>query len=131
VAISLVDVVEQMALDRIAKRYGIEMQEWPLPADEDVQAIVAERLTVLLEARLRDRDRLQIERMQRFEPLVHGLIDSEEGRALLTMLLDDHYQEALHPQALHASPDEPPSARPRSGSQDKRVSKAHRRRRRS
>jgi ATP-dependent RNA helicase DeaD len=136
VAISLVDVVEKMALDRIATRYGIEMQEWPLPGDEDVEATVAERLTVLLEARLRDRDRLQIERMQRFEPLVHDLINSEEGRALLTMLLDDHYQQALHPQALypqalHASPDQPPDARPPSGSHGKRSSKGYRRRRRN
>jgi ATP-dependent RNA helicase DeaD len=104
VAISLVDVMEQMDLDRIAKRYGIDMQQWPLPSDEDVEAIVAERLTALLEARLRDRDRLKIERMQRFEPLVHDLTQSEEGLALLTMLVDDHYQ-----QTLHAPPPQPPS----------------------
>jgi ATP-dependent RNA helicase DeaD len=111
VAISLVDVMEQMTLDRIAKRYGIEMQEWPLPGDEDVEAIVSERVTVLLEARLRDRDRLKIERMQRFEPLIHDLSQSEEGLALLTMLLDDHYQ-----QTLHAPPPQPPTAQPQSDS---------------
>jgi ATP-dependent RNA helicase DeaD len=114
VAISLVDVMEQMALDRIAKRYGIEMQQWPLPSDEDVEAIVAERVTVLLEARLRDRDRLKIERMQRFEPLIHDLSQSEEGLALLTMLLDDYYQ-----QTLHAPPPQPPSAQPESSSKRK------------
>ena len=115
VAISLVDVVEKMALSRIAKRYAIEMQEWPLPSDEDVQAIVAERLTVLLEARLRDLDRLQVERMQRFEPLIQDLVDSTEGKALLTMLLDDHYQ-----QALNAPPPQPPEAQPASGSRGQR-----------
>jgi ATP-dependent RNA helicase DeaD len=107
VAISLVDVMQKMVLDRIAKRYGIEMQEWPLPRDEDVQTIVAERLTVLLETRLRERDRLAVERMQRFEPLVGDLIESDEGRALLTMLLDDHYQQALYgplPQPYGAQP---------------------------
>jgi ATP-dependent RNA helicase DeaD len=112
VAISLVDVMEQMDLQRIAKRYGIEMEEWPLPSDEDVEAIVAERVTVLLEARLRDRDRLKTERMQRFEPLIHELSQSEEGLALLTMLLDDYYQ-----QTLHAPPPEPSAAKPKSGSQ--------------
>jgi len=126
VAISLVDVVEKMALTRIAKRYGIDMQEWPLPSDEDVEAIVAERLTVLLEAHLRDRDRLKIERMQRFEPLVHELIQSEEGRALLTMLLDDHYQ-----QALHTPPPTPPSVQPVSGSQRERRSSGRKGRRRT
>ena len=96
VAVSLVDVIEQMALDRIAKRYSIELQEWTLPTDEDVQQLVAQRETALLEARLRERDRLQVERMRRFEPLVHELSQSEEGLALLTMLLDDDYQKAQH-----------------------------------
>ncbi len=125
VAISLVDVMEQMTLDRIAKRYAIEMQEWPLPSDEDVEAIVAERVTVMLEARLRDRDRLQIERMQRFEPLIHDLSQSEEGLALLTMLLDDHYQ-----QTLHAPPPQPPSSQPASDSQREGRSRRRRGRRR-
>jgi ATP-dependent RNA helicase DeaD len=126
VAISLVDVMEQMELSRIAKRYGIEMQEWSLPGAEDVEAIVSERVTVLLEARLRDRDRLQIERMQRFEPLIHDLSQSEEGLALLTMLLDDHYQ-----QMLHAPPPQPPTAQPTSGSQSKGGSRKRGGRRRS
>jgi len=96
VAISLVDVVEKMALGRIAKRYGIQMEEWPLPSAEDVQNIVSQRVTALLEARLRDRDRLQTERMQRFVPLIQELSQSEESLALLTMLLDNYYQEAQH-----------------------------------
>jgi ATP-dependent RNA helicase DeaD len=96
VAISLVDVLEQMELERIAKRYDIEMEAWSLPGDEDVAAIVSERVTALLEARLRDRDQLKTERMERFEPLIHELIESEEGIALLTMLLDDYYQQTLH-----------------------------------
>ncbi len=115
VVISLVDVMEQMSLERIAKRYGIGMQEWPLPTDEDVQAIVSERVTALLEARLRDRDRLRVERMRRFAPLVHELSRSEEGQALLTMLLDDYYQETLHPapERVDSRPESPPKRKPR------------------
>jgi ATP-dependent RNA helicase DeaD len=124
VAISLVDVIEQMTLDRIAKRYGIEMVEWPLPGDEDVEGIVSERVTALLEARLRDRDRLQSERMQRFEPLIHDLSQTNEGLALLTMLLDDYYQ-----QTLHAPPPQPP-AKPPSQPQSKGKSRRRRGRRR-
>jgi ATP-dependent RNA helicase DeaD len=120
VAISLVDVIEQMALERIAKRYSIEMDEWPLPSDEDVEAIVAERVTALLEARLRDRDRLKIERMKRFEPLIHDLSESEEGLALLTMLLDDYYQ-----QTLHAPPPQPPTEQ--QAAKSKRRGKSRRR----
>jgi ATP-dependent RNA helicase DeaD len=127
VAISLVDVMEQMALDRIAKRYGIEMQEWPLPSDEDVEAIVAERVTVLLEARLRDRDRLQSERMQRFEPLIHELSQSEEGLALLTMLLDDYYQKTLHPPPLQPSTEQPTSGSQKKGQSRRRGGRRRRR----
>jgi len=126
VAVSLVTAVEQMELGRIAKRYSIEMQEWPLPSDEDVEGIVAERVTGLLEARLRDRDRLQVERMQRFEPLVRDLIESEEGRALLTMLLDDDYQLALH-----GPLPQPPLAQPASGSGSQREPPRKRSRRRT
>jgi ATP-dependent RNA helicase DeaD len=128
VAISLVDVIEQMTLGAIAKRYDIEMVEWPLPSAEDVEAIVSERVTALLEARLRDRDRLKSERMQRFEPLIHDLGESEEGLALLTMLLDDYYQ-----QMLHAPPPQPPTVQPTRDSQRKgqpRRRKGRRRRRR-
>jgi ATP-dependent RNA helicase DeaD len=114
VAISLVDVMEQMTLDRIAKRYGIEMEAWSLPSDEDVEAIVSERVTALLEARLRRRDRLQSERMRRFVPLIHELSQTEEGLGLLTMLVDDYYQETLH-----APPPQPPTEQPAPRSESK------------
>lgn len=97
VAITLVDEWEErLQLERIAKRYGIAMEERPCPDEEDVTAIVSERVTVLLEAKLRARDRLQTERMQRFTPMVAELITSEEGQALLAMLVDDFYQASLH-----------------------------------
>jgi ATP-dependent RNA helicase DeaD len=130
VAISLVDVMEQMDLSRIAKRYGIELQAWTLPTDEDVAAIVSQRLVALLESRLRARDRLKVERMQRFVPLVHELSESEDGLALLTMLLDDDYQESLH-----APPPQPTGTRPEgpdrpAGQTQGRAGSSHRGRRR-
>jgi ATP-dependent RNA helicase DeaD len=125
VAISLVDVLEQMTLSRIAKRYGIELQEWPLPSDEEVAALVAERVTVLLEAQLRDRDRLKVERMERFEPLIHNLSQSEEGLSLVTMLVDDYYQ-----QMLHARPDQPSGGTPAARSPSQRPPRQGRGRRR-
>lgn len=95
-AVSLVDVVERNKLRRIAQHYQIDLQERPLPSDEDVAAIVAERATVQLETKLRARDKLQAERMKRFIPLAQSLSQSEEGLALLAMLLDDEYQQATH-----------------------------------
>lgn len=97
VAITLVDEWEErLQLERIAKRYNVPIEEHPLPTDEDVTAIVSERVTVLLEAKVRARDKLQTERMQRFNPMVADLLQSEEGQSLLAMLVDDFYQESLH-----------------------------------
>jgi ATP-dependent RNA helicase DeaD len=96
VAISLVTEVEKFTLNRIAKRYSINMQEMPLPTDADVQAVVSERVTALLEARLRDRDSLKTERSLRFVPLGRSLAENEDESAIIAMLLDDYYQQMLH-----------------------------------
>jgi len=95
-AITLVNVRERSSLRNIAKRFNIDLQELPLPTDEEVERIVSERIIALLEARLRNRDRLQAERMLRFSPLAHRLTESEEESNLLAMLLDDFYQETFH-----------------------------------
>lgn len=106
VVITLVEnFVEHRLLMEIAKRYSIELTERPFPSDADVTARVAERVTVLLEAKLRTRDKLQTERMQRFVPVIGEWSSSEEGQALLAMLLDDFYQQSLHGLPLPA-PDE-------------------------
>jgi len=96
VAISLTNNAEKFALQRIARHYAIDLQERPLPSDADVEAVVAERVTALLEARLRGRDKLQTERSQRFAPLARSLIENEDELPILTMLLDDYYQQMLH-----------------------------------
>ncbi|MEI2692627.1 MAG: DEAD/DEAH box helicase [Anaerolineae bacterium] len=95
-AVTLVSAGELMAFNRIGKHYEIEMVERPLPSDADVEAVVAERLTALLEARLRDRDKLQAERSRRFAPLARALAEGEDELPLITMLLDDTYQQMLH-----------------------------------
>ena len=106
IAISLVSDLEKMDLDRIAKRFGIDLQERPLPTPADVEAVVAERVTALLEARLRQRDKLLIERSQRFVPLGRSLAENEDESAIIAMLLDDYYQQTLHiplPQSVAAT----------------------------
>jgi len=97
VAISLINSMEKTALDRIARHYKIELEELIIPSDEDVAEVVAERLTALLEARLRERDKLQTERSQRFEALARALAEEEDELPIITMLLDDYYQKMLHP----------------------------------
>ena len=95
-AIMLVNYNEDRQINRIRGMYGIEFTERKLPQDEDVESLVRQRLIGQLEARLRERDRLKIERMQRFIPFVQELAQEEEGQALLAMLLDDTYHEWMH-----------------------------------
>jgi ATP-dependent RNA helicase DeaD len=97
VAVTLINPMEKPALDRIARQYEIELEERIIPSREDVAEIVAERLTALLEARLRKRDKLQTERSQRFEALARTLADEEDELPIITMMLDDYYQKMLHP----------------------------------
>jgi len=119
VAILLVTYTEKKMLDRIAGRYNIAFEERPLPQDEDVQVLVAERLVGQLEGKLRERDKLQSERMQRFLPLVEELNETNTGRQLLAMLLDDSYHDWMH-----EAPDlsEISQPQPRKPSRDKRRS---------
>ncbi len=119
-AISLVSPMEERELAAIGKRFDIDLLEHPLPSDEDVAALVSQRIIALLEARLRERDKLQIERMQRFVPLAQSLALEEPESGLVTMLLDDYYQ-----QTLHARPPEPPAA-PEESRRDKPSSRPQR-----
>ena len=111
IAVSLVTEAEALTLHSIAKRYTIEFTQQPAPTDEDVEAVVTQRVTALLEAKLRERDTLKTERSQRFVPLARALADNEDESALIAMLLDDYYQETLHPA------DPPPPSTPKPASQ--------------
>lgn len=96
IAIALVGLTEQLMLNRIIQHYHIEMEAREMPTDEDVAAVVAERVTALLEARLRARDKLQAERSRRFRALARSLAEDEESLDVVGMLLDDYYQQMLH-----------------------------------
>lgn len=96
IAISLVDSGEAFRLAQIAKQYGIEMQERPVPTDADVEGVVSQRLIALLEARLRTRGTLQTERSRRFIALARELAENEDESAVIAMLLDEYYQQSLH-----------------------------------
>jgi ATP-dependent RNA helicase DeaD len=104
VAISVVAEMEKFKLQNIARFYNITMEERPLPDDEEIERVVAERITALLEARLRSRDNLEVERAQRFIPLARSLTQAEEELALIAMLLDDYYQQTLHAPPVQPEP---------------------------
>lgn len=126
-AITLVNVLERPLLLRISKQFSVPLQERAVPSDADVQNIVAERVIALLEARLRDRDRLQSERMARFAPLARSLGETEDETSLLTMLLDDFYQTTFHAPII-PSGDEKPTIRPSGGSRGGADRRSNRRR---
>jgi ATP-dependent RNA helicase DeaD len=84
VAITLVgDFSEQVQLKKIARQYNIEFEERPYPDEAALAKVVAERMTVSLEAQMRDRDKLKVERLQRFVPMVRELANDEEGVQLI------------------------------------------------
>jgi ATP-dependent RNA helicase DeaD len=122
VAVTLVNPMEKPLLDRIARHYEIELEKRLIPSDEDVAGVVAERLTALLEARLRDRDKLQTERSQRFTPLARELAEQEDELPIITMLLDDYYQKLLHPTI------ERPKAEKKSGQKGRSIKRSSKRR---
>jgi len=124
-AISLVDPWEMMRLRTVARQYNVDIEYRTLPSDEDVQAMVAERVTALLEAELRRLDRLVVERMQRMLPLARKLADEADELAVFAMLLDAYYQRKLH-----ATP-ELPSGEPARPAPPEREEKRPRRRRQS
>jgi ATP-dependent RNA helicase DeaD len=109
-AITLVSGLEKLQMTHIAKKYEIDLQEYPPPTREQVQEVVSQRLVALLEARLRDRGPLRKERMQRFMPLVRSLAESNDEAQLVAMMLDDYYQDSLH--APPVAPGDEPAPEP-------------------
>jgi ATP-dependent RNA helicase DeaD len=106
VAISLVNALEERDLKRIGEYYKINFEQKPLPTEEDVSTVVGQRAVALLEAQLRQRDKLKTERLQRFAPLVQNLAEHEDSLPLLAMLIDDYYHTGFHQSQAPSGPDE-------------------------
>lgn len=121
-AITMVDVIQKMELERIATRFKIRFDEIKDPTEEDVAAIIEERLTALLEKKFRKLTHLERERAARFVPLVKKYAEAEDSMGLIAMLLDEIYQHTLH-----GKPAEPEgSGRKDSGSQSRPAPKQQR-----
>ncbi|MDD4732934.1 MAG: DEAD/DEAH box helicase [Desulfovibrio sp.] len=100
--LSLVDVMQKLELNRIATQYSIELEKRPLPEDEDVRQVLAQRATTLLESKVRSLLPISRERMSRFIPLAKELAASEDGPAIIATLLDEFYHENVHAKAVPA-----------------------------
>jgi ATP-dependent RNA helicase DeaD len=123
-AITLVSTMDKADLHLIEQRFSIDLQERELPTPEDVQEVIAERLTATLESRLRSLDRVQEERLERLLPLARQLAETEDEWPIIAMLLDKAYVEALH------APPPAPETPPQSHSVEPREEKKRRRRKR-
>lgn len=97
VVISLVDIMEKMELQRIAKFFKIPLVLRQPPTDEEINNAVTLRLTAYLEARLRALTGLEAERLKRLEPVAKALGTDPEQIQLISLLLDDCYQLSLNP----------------------------------
>lgn len=95
-AISLATEVEQIELDRIARKFNLTLLPQVLPQNEDVAAMVTERVTALLEAKFRAKDSVERERLRRFLPLAQSLAENDDLNGVIAMLLDEFYQQSLH-----------------------------------
>jgi ATP-dependent RNA helicase DeaD len=96
VVISLVDIMQKLELERIAKFYKINMILQPAPTEEDVAKVVSARLIAQLEAKYRKYSNALKNRVERFTELTRELGTDAEQSYLIAMLLDDAYQAIMH-----------------------------------
>jgi ATP-dependent RNA helicase DeaD len=94
--VTLVDVIQELELKKIATQYGIELEKHEMPTDSDMQRVVAARARVMLENRLRKTDSLTRERMNRFVPLIRELASDDGDILLAAQLVDEYYQKEMH-----------------------------------
>jgi ATP-dependent RNA helicase DeaD len=94
--ITLATYMDEFQVRQIQSKFKFQIQRRELPGVAEVSARVCERTTVLLEEQLRDAGSVMHERIDRFAPLAAELAQSDEGRRLLSLLLDDYYHRSLH-----------------------------------
>ena len=95
VSIAITTATDMPTLRQIARKYDIPLEERDLPTAGELASRVGQRLTNLLEDRMRERSNLERERQRRFVPVARQLVEEGEPE-LLAMLLDEAYQRSLH-----------------------------------
>ena len=96
--ISLVDIMEKLEVERIAKHYKMDILPMKAPTDSEIAKVSGERMVTLLETKRRLATGLELERAKRFLPLVKEMIqnaDETEQLMLLALILDGDYQKSL------------------------------------
>ncbi len=105
-AISLVNIMEELKLQAIGKKFSLPFEKSELPSKDEIEDLIAQRVIASLETASRQKGFLQKERIQSFARLAENLNESEEQRLLLAMLLDSYYTNMLREKT--ALPEEKP-----------------------
>lgn len=90
-AISIVGMIEEMALKNTAAKYGIPFLKRSLPQASQLEEIIRERTTVYLEQELRGLKQTEKAGATRMLPLIDHLIKSDEEKMVLGMILHQFY----------------------------------------
>ncbi|WP_412068823.1 DEAD/DEAH box helicase [Rubrivirga sp. IMCC43871] len=94
VSIAITTASDMPTLRLIARKYDIPLEEREMPTEAELASRVGQRLTNLLEDRMRDRSNLERERQSRFVAVAKALVEEGEPE-VLAMLLDEAYQQSL------------------------------------
>ncbi len=90
-AISLVSLVEEMALKNTAQKFGLVFEKKALPSQSHLSELVRARTTVYLEQAVREMKQSERLGAERMLPLVEELISSDEEKLALAALLHRFY----------------------------------------
>jgi len=90
-AISIVGMIEEMALKNTAAKFDIPFIKKSLPPPEKLEAVIRERTTVFLEQELRGLKQADKAGAKRMLPLIDHLISSDDEKIVLGMILHQFY----------------------------------------
>jgi ATP-dependent RNA helicase DeaD len=96
ICISLVALRELADLERTARKYSIHFERRPIPGDDEVEALMVERLVQALDMRLRANDHVQNKAQNRFLALAASIAADPDLHNIIAMLLNDYYQQSVH-----------------------------------
>jgi ATP-dependent RNA helicase DeaD len=90
-AISLVTLLEEIAIKNTAAKFEIPFSKKKLKSDAELAAVIQERTTVFLEQEFRALKQHDLAGAQRMIPLIDALIGSEDEKQVLGMMLHRFY----------------------------------------
>lgn len=119
-AISVVGLVEEMALKNTAQKFGIRFIKKTVPTDQQLEGVIRERASVYLEQAYRGLKQSERIGVQRMIPLLDDLIKSDDEKRVLGMILHQFYWKTFTGNDSAQKPDTtapevPPADEPAAG----------------